>query len=118
MVQWIRVHLPMQGAHVQSLFRELGSHVLQGNQVLAPQLEKAQAPQRRPSTAKKKKKKMEPAFTGGRERDREQTAVVTSDARYSISTLRAVLAQRREGPLSLEELENVSNTEYSTLAGF
>ena len=37
-VQWIRVRLPMQGAHVQSLFRELGSHVLQGNQVLAPQL--------------------------------------------------------------------------------
>ena len=56
-VQWIRICLPMQGAHVQSLFRELGSHVLQGNQVLAPQLEKAQSPRATMKTQHSQKKK-------------------------------------------------------------
>ena len=31
MVQWLRIHLPMQGTRVQFLVRELGSHTLQGN---------------------------------------------------------------------------------------
>ena len=59
-VQCIRICLPMQGAHVQSLFRELGSHVLQGNQVLAPQREKAQSPSATMKTqhSQKKKKKI------------------------------------------------------------
>ena len=30
-VQWLRIHLPMQGMQVQSLLRELGSHVPWGN---------------------------------------------------------------------------------------
>ena len=30
-VQWLRIHLPMQGMHVQSLLRELGSHVPWGS---------------------------------------------------------------------------------------
>ena len=31
LVQWLRFHLLMQGAQVQSLVRELRSHMLQGN---------------------------------------------------------------------------------------
>ena len=27
LVQWLRLHLPMQGVQVQSLARELGSHI-------------------------------------------------------------------------------------------
>ena len=30
-VQWLRIHLPMQGKQVQSLVRELGSHMSRGN---------------------------------------------------------------------------------------
>ena len=30
-VQWLRIHLPMQGMQVQSLLSELGSHVPWGN---------------------------------------------------------------------------------------
>ena len=30
MVQWLRLHLPVQGVQVQSLVRELRSHLLQG----------------------------------------------------------------------------------------
>ena len=29
-VQWLRLHLPMQGVRVQSLVRELRSHMLHG----------------------------------------------------------------------------------------
>ena len=67
-VQWIRICLPMQGAHVQSLFRELGSHVLQGNQVLAPQLEKAQSPSATMKTQHSQKKKFNlPSLEEGKE---------------------------------------------------
>ena len=31
LVQWLRIHLAMQGIWVQSLFSELRSHILQGN---------------------------------------------------------------------------------------
>ena len=30
MVQWLRLYLPVQGVQVQSLVRELRSHLLQG----------------------------------------------------------------------------------------
>ena len=30
-VQWLRIHLPMQGTQVRSLVRELRFHMLQGN---------------------------------------------------------------------------------------
>ena len=73
-VQWLRICLPVQGMQVWALIRELGSHVLQGNQAWAlrllslhalesvlhkPQLEKTHALQWRPSTAKKKKRNMQ-----------------------------------------------------------
>ena len=31
-VQWLRIHLPMQETQVQSLVGELRSHILRGNQ--------------------------------------------------------------------------------------
>ena len=37
-VQWLRIHLPMQGTWVRLLVLELRSHVLQGNYVHEPQL--------------------------------------------------------------------------------
>ena len=54
-VQWLRISPAMQRMQVQSLVRELRSHMLQGNrkQVWALQLEKARVWQRRPSTVKK-----------------------------------------------------------------
>ena len=30
-VQWLRIHFPMQGTRVRSLVRELRSHMLRGN---------------------------------------------------------------------------------------
>jgi len=39
-VQWLRIHLPMQETQVQSLVGELRSHILRGNQAWVPQLEK------------------------------------------------------------------------------
>ena len=71
-VQWLRICLPVQGMQVWALIRELGSHVLQGNQAWAlrllslhalesvlhkPQLEKTHALQWRPNIAKKKKER-------------------------------------------------------------
>ena len=44
-VQWLRIHFPMQGMRVQSLVGELRSHMLQGNKAHAPQLEKARTAQ-------------------------------------------------------------------------
>ena len=38
MVQWLRIHLAMQGTQVLSLVRELTSHMLQSNKAQAPQL--------------------------------------------------------------------------------
>ena len=37
-VQWLRIHLQMQETQVQSLVRELRSHMPRGNQVCAPHL--------------------------------------------------------------------------------
>ena len=37
-VQWLRIHLPMQGMQVRSLVGELRSHVPRGNKADAPQL--------------------------------------------------------------------------------
>ena len=48
-VQWLRIHLSTQGMRVQSLARELRSHVLLGN--------KAHQAQQIPSTAKINKQK-------------------------------------------------------------
>ena len=38
LVQWLRIHLLMQGTQVRSLVRKLRSRMLQGGQVHAPQL--------------------------------------------------------------------------------
>ena len=38
LVQWLRIHLLMQGTQVRSLVRKLRSRMLQGSQVHAPQL--------------------------------------------------------------------------------
>ena len=35
LVQWLRIHLPMQGMRVQSLDEELGSHMPRGNKTCA-----------------------------------------------------------------------------------
>ena len=40
MVQWLGICLPIQGTLVLSLVRELRSHMPQGKEVHAPQLEK------------------------------------------------------------------------------
>ena len=40
MVLWLRICLPMLGARVRSLVRELGSHMSQGNEAHVPQLER------------------------------------------------------------------------------
>ena len=37
-VQWLRIHLPMQGTQVRSLVSKLGSNILQGDQAHVPQL--------------------------------------------------------------------------------
>ena len=56
-VQWLRVCLPMQGMRVQSLVRELGSHMLQSNWAhtvtTEPVYSGAQTPQESPFTATK-----------------------------------------------------------------
>ena len=44
MVQWLRIHLPMQGMWIQSLVGKLRSHMPQGNWASAPQLERRHAP--------------------------------------------------------------------------
>ena len=44
MVQWLRSHLPIQGLRVQSLARELRSHVPWSNKVRTLQLESPRAP--------------------------------------------------------------------------
>ena len=41
-VQWLRIHLPMQGTWILPLVRELRSHMPSGNQAHVPQLEKAE----------------------------------------------------------------------------
>ena len=56
-VQWLRIRVPKQGICVRSLVEELRSHMLWDNQTSTSQLDKACALQRKPSTAKKKKKK-------------------------------------------------------------
>ena len=38
-VQWLRIHLAMQGTLVRSLFRELRSYMPQGNGARRPQIE-------------------------------------------------------------------------------
>ena len=40
-VQWLRIHLPMQRMWVRSLARELGSHMAQSSSVCAPQPERS-----------------------------------------------------------------------------
>ena len=67
--RWLRIHLPMQGTRVQSLVRELRSHMVQGNRACTAQRARALTRgtcvlQRRPNTAKIKNKwknyRMEP----------------------------------------------------------
>ena len=53
-VQWFRICLPKQGTRVQSLIRELRSHMPGVNYTLSSQLEKARILQQRPSTAPQK----------------------------------------------------------------
>ena len=50
-VQQLKICLPMQGTWVWSLVKEPRSHMLQGNEIHVPQVEKARALQWRPSTA-------------------------------------------------------------------
>ena len=42
-VQWLRIHLAIQETKVQSLFRELRSHVLWSNEAYPPHLERPSA---------------------------------------------------------------------------
>ena len=58
-VQWLRIRVPKQGICVRSLVEELRSHMLWDNQTSTSQLDKACALQRKPSTAKKKKKRVQ-----------------------------------------------------------
>ena len=51
LVQRLRIHLPMEGAQVQSLFRELRSQKPRGNTAWVPQLLSSLTPQRRPDAA-------------------------------------------------------------------
>ena len=53
-VQWLRIHLPMQGTRVPSLVGELRSHVLQASRALVLQLEKPACPNKDPVQPKKK----------------------------------------------------------------
>ena len=61
MIQWLRTHLPMQGTRVQSLVRELRSHMVQGNRACTAQRARALTReacvlQQRPNTARIKNK--------------------------------------------------------------
>ena len=47
-VQWLRIHLPMQRTWIQYLVRELRSHMMQGNQVHIPQQEALVPQQEKP----------------------------------------------------------------------
>ena len=44
MVQWLRIHLPVQGTLVQPLVWELRSHLLEGHKASAPQVLKPACP--------------------------------------------------------------------------
>ena len=51
LVQRLRIHLPMEGAQVQSLIGELRSQKPRGNTAWVPQLLSSLTPQRRPDAA-------------------------------------------------------------------
>ena len=49
LIQWLRIHLAMQGTQVRSPVRELRSHMLQSNKANEPQLESLSATTKDPT---------------------------------------------------------------------